>query len=83
MGEEPQVVPVFIPPLVSLLAHAEAQKGSPLTEAEVLQIRDQSVCMMMAVDRARELEERRGPDLDPQNYWAEWQRVRVELNPSG
>jgi hypothetical protein len=73
----------FIPPLVSLLAHAEAQQGSPPTEAEVLQIRGGASCRMMSVERARELAEKRGPDLDPERCWAEWQRLRSEGGSAG
>jgi len=81
MSDNPPLIPVFIPPLVSLLAHAEAQKGSPLSETEVLQIRGGAVCMLMSVERARELAAKRGPDLDPEQCWAEWQLARQEPGP--
>jgi hypothetical protein len=32
---DPQLIPVFIPPLVVVLADAERRKGRPLTEREV------------------------------------------------
>jgi hypothetical protein len=47
MSDDQPLVPVFIPPLVTVLAHAEAQKPGPLTQAEVLAIRDRSVCLML------------------------------------
>lgn len=74
---EPQLIPVFIPPLVVLLRQAERQKGSALTEQEVLDIRDKGVCMMMSVEHAIALEEKRGyNDLDPERVWEQWQEAR-------
>ena len=36
--------------------------------------------MMMSVERARALAENRGyDDIDPENCWEEWQRLRIEL----
>jgi hypothetical protein len=77
---EPQLVPVFIPALVVILLHSERQKGSPLTEQEVLNIRDNGACIMMPVEHIRALAESRGyEDLDPENVWAEWQQARTEI----
>jgi hypothetical protein len=69
---------VFIPPLVTVLAHAEAQKPGPLTEAEVLAIRDRSVCSMLPEEQARALIAQRGPDIDPDDCWADWQQIHEE-----
>lgn len=77
---EPQLIPVFMPALVVLLNHAERQKGSPLTEAEVLAIRDNGVCMMMRVEHAIALDEKRGyNDIDPERVWEQWQEARAQL----
>ena len=77
---EPELVPVFMPPLVALLLHAERDKKRPLTEAEVFEILDEATCVLMPVEDARALAERRGyADLDPNKAWEEWQRARVEL----
>lgn len=82
MSEE-EVIPVFVPPLVALLARAEQLKGQPLTEAEVVRIRDQGTCMTMSVEHARALAERRGyDDLDPERAWEEWQVVRRQIAES-
>lgn len=79
MNESP-MIPVYIPTLSSLLLHSERQKGSPLTEEEVLEIRDKGVCMMMEVGMAQALAERRGyEDLDPENVWEDWRKARLEL----
>jgi len=77
---EPQLIPVFIPGLVVLLHHAERQKGSPLTEQEVLSIRDNGSCMMMRVEHAIALDEKRGyNDIDPERVWEQWQEARNQI----
>ncbi len=77
---EPQLIPVFIPALVVLLHHAERQKGSPLTEQEVLNIRDNGSCIMMQVEDAIALDERRGyNDVDPERVWDQWQEARTQF----
>jgi SAM-dependent methyltransferase len=71
------LVLVFIPALAPLLLRAEQLKGSPLTEAEVLRIRDKATCVSMTREQARKIEEERGyADLDPEEAWAEWQQFR-------
>jgi len=77
---EPQLIPVFMPALVVLLHNLERKKGSPLTEQEVLDIRDKGVCMMMRVEHAIALDEKRGyNDIDPQHVWEQWQEARARL----
>jgi hypothetical protein len=73
-------VPVFMPALVVLLLRAEQSKGEPLTEDEVLAIRDGANCVMMPSAQAKKQEETRGyPDVDPENCWEDWQQMRLEL----
>ena len=80
MGDDARLVLVFMPPLTSLLLRAEEMKGSPLTEEEVLRVRGRSICMTMRPEHALALEEKRGyRDLDPEDCWAGWQRLRAEL----
>lgn len=80
---EPQLIPIFIPALVTLLVHAEREKGSPLTEQEVVDIRNKGVCMMMRVEDAQALAEKRGyNDLDPEDCWEDWQHVRSQIGLS-
>ena len=43
--------------------HLERQKGSPLTEQEVLDIRDKGVCMMLRVEHAIALDEKQAREL--------------------
>lgn len=84
MAENDDLIPVFFPPLAACLARAEAVKGSPLTETEVVRIRDRAVCMMMSADRAQRMSESRGyRDVDPENCWADWHRLRVQLTGNG
>jgi hypothetical protein len=81
---EPDVVIVFIPALAPLLVRAEELKGSPLTEDEAIRIRDNAFCVTMTAEQARAIEENRGyADLDPENLWPEWQRLRAEMAEGG
>ena len=82
MAAEEALVAVFVPALVTLLHQAESEKGEPLTEDEVIDIRDKAVCITMKYSQAQAVEAKRGyPDIDPDNVWAEWQAVRSELMP--
>lgn len=77
---EPQLIPVFMPALVVILHAREREKGRPLTEQEVLEIRNNGVCMMMRVEHAIALDERRGyNDIDPERVWEQWQEARAHL----
>ena len=72
---------VFIPSLVAILIDAEKTKGSPLTENEVISIRDSSTTMEIALELLPTFEESRGyRDIDPENCWNEWQEIRIEFN---
>jgi len=72
--ENDPVVVVPIPPLVTLLVALEERKGSPLTEAEVLEARDGAICMTMRRSAAWKMAEQRGyRDFDPESVWDEWQ----------
>ena len=77
---ENRLIPVFIPALVVLLHHAEKTKGEPLTEPEMLEIRDKGACVMVPVEQAIDLDEKRGyNDLHPENVWDQWQAAREKL----
>lgn len=76
----PQLIPVFIPALVLILHDSERKKGSPLTETEVLDVRDKGVCMMLRMDHAITLDEKRGyNDIDPTRVWEQWQEARAHV----
>ncbi|WP_052573904.1 hypothetical protein [Haloferula sp. BvORR071] len=72
---------IFIEPsLASVLHLREREKGSPLTEEEVLEIRDNSEAVVITADEAHERETARGfQDIDPERVWEEWQEVRLKL----
>ncbi|MBX9668096.1 MAG: hypothetical protein K2X93_10780 [Candidatus Obscuribacterales bacterium] len=79
-----QLIPVFSPSLALLLAQAEEVKGKPLTEDEVISVRDNAVCMMVAPEAAAGMDESRGYcDVEPENCWADWHRLRVEVTGDG
>lgn len=68
---------VCIPTLVSLLKAAEDRKGTPLSEDEVLEIRDNATATAVPFSVAFALEKERGyEDIAPEECWSEWQRVR-------
>lgn len=76
-----QLCVVFIPTLAAALQRAEADKGSPLIESEVLEIRDKATCVAIPFDIALEMESKRGyRDLVAEDCWNEWQRVRPSLS---
>src|SRR5215204_4255459 len=74
------IVPTPIPALVQMLGLKEREKGMPLTEEEVIDIRDNAVCMMLPISAARKMAEARWfPDLDPEFVWEQWQDVRKDI----
>jgi hypothetical protein len=73
-----ELVPV--PALVALLKQAVDRKGMPLTESEVLDIRDEANCVVMPLAAAIEMAEARGyDDIAPETCWEDWQEVRALL----
>ncbi|SER29197.1 MULTISPECIES: hypothetical protein [Pseudomonas] len=71
---------VFIPALVTVLYAAEQQKGAPLTEHEINDIRDKSTYMTVPFSLALEQGKKRGyADIVAENCWEERQSVRVQL----
>ncbi len=75
--DDAELVITPIPALIDLLSIKEREKGSPLTEAEVLEIRDTAVCIALSRARRIAMDEARGyADLDPGSIWEQWQAVR-------
>jgi hypothetical protein len=82
--DEEKSIPVFMPPLAAILGAAESKKGSALSQAEVMAIRDTAPCMMMQPSHAQALAQSRGyVDVNPENYWADWHRLRVQMTGKG
>jgi hypothetical protein len=74
---EKKLVQVFNPSLAALLFAAEKDKGSPLTEDEVIAIRNSSTMMMVSEEAAAEMDKKRGyKDIDPDNCWQQWCELR-------
>lgn len=70
---------VFIPSLISLLISKAEEKGSPLSEEEVLNIRDTATAIRLDAEAALSMIESRGyQDIDPENCWDEWIAFRKE-----
>jgi len=69
-----------MPALVVLLLNKEQEKGSPLTEAEVIDVRDCAECVMVPRDTAARIADERGyDDIDPERAWEAWNAVRPSL----
>jgi hypothetical protein len=80
MPDESQLTPVFMPPLAAILAIAEQKKGSPLDSVETVALRDKATCIMMSVADAEKMAGPRGyRDVNPQNLWADWHRLRPQM----
>ncbi len=78
------LVIVPIPPLVTLFMALEKQRGSPLTEDEVLEARDGAACITMTAEHRNQMAESRGfVDINPELAWSEWQIVREMLIRDG
>lgn len=78
--DEPLVL-TPIPALCFLLLKLEEKKGSPLTEAEVLEARDKAVCIALPQSVAKAMEEKRGyRDLVLEDVWQDWLGFRKWLD---
>ncbi len=83
-GPSNALVPLFIPPLATLLAQAEERKGVPLTEREVVEVRDAGACIMLPAAEAEAVVTARGfRDVVPENCWADWHRLRIQMTGNG
>jgi len=81
--DKEDLIPLFIPSLSAILLAAEKEKGEPLTESEVISIRDNSQTIMSPKSMIKAMAEKRGyEDIDPESVWTEWQLLRKTLNTS-
>lgn len=77
---EQDLLSLFMPALCTILISAEDKKGSPLSEQEVIEIRDKSAVIMVSHEHAAKMAESRGySDIDPENCWYDWQMLRRDL----
>jgi hypothetical protein len=80
MGDSEKPVVYPMPSLLAMLLHRERAKGSPLTEEEVIAIRDNCLSIEIPADVAEKMDAERGyKDIDPERCWAEWQEARRKL----
>ena len=69
-----------MPSLVSTLLNREQAKGNPLTEAEVIDIRDNSPRPPSQLTSPKIFYADRGyKDIDPEECWEQWQEARKSL----
>ena len=79
MDKDPLVI-MPMPALIALLLNGEQAKGAPLTEAEVLKIRDGCQCTMVPCDIVAQIVEARGyEDIRPEHAWEDWMAIRPSL----
>ena len=80
MSHDEPLRAVFMPALLAVLRAAEQEKNAPLTEAEVLAVRDNAVCMTVPLSVAHGLDRSRGyPDISPEDCWKEWRSFREQI----
>lgn len=76
-ADEPLVL-VYVISLRAALCLSENTKGEPLTEEEVLKVRDEAICIALPLSKKLLMDQSRGyEDIDPENCWEEWQRFRA------
>jgi hypothetical protein len=79
MSTEEAQVARYIIPLAKALAMHESTQQRRLTEEEVLEMRDTAPCILLGIEQARKFDEARAyHDINPENVWPEWNRVRCE-----
>lgn len=82
-SESEELIIAPVPALVAVLLNLETQKGTDLTEVEVLIARDKATCIAMPLHAHRAIVEARGyDDIDPENVWAEWLEFKVTMSGS-
>ena len=80
MSDSEKLVNYPMPSLVATLLNREQAKGSPLTEAEVIEIRDSCPSVLVPIDVVEKIDAGRGyKDIDPEQCWEQWQEARKHL----
>ena len=78
--EQEDIIITPVPALVAVLLNLEKQKGSPLTEVEVIEVRDNAACIAMPRSAHNAVVESRGyADIDPEQAWEEWLSFKASL----
>ena len=80
MSDADNLVIYPMPSLVATLLNREQAKGSPLTQAEVMEIRDCCPSVAVPIDVVAKIDAERGyKDIDPEQCWEQWQEARKSL----
>lgn len=80
MSDSEALVIYPMPSLVSTLLNREQAKGSPLTYAEVIEIRNSCPSVSVPIDVVEKIDAERGyKDIDPERCWEQWQEARKSL----
>ncbi|WP_280428471.1 hypothetical protein [Nocardia brasiliensis] len=80
--DDDRLVPTPIPALIAVLLRREEDKGAALTEAELLDTRDNAATVMLPLSMQRGLNQSRGyRDIDPDNLWQEWCAYKSGQDP--
>lgn len=70
---------IFVPSLIAMLTRAEQLKEKPLTETEVIRIRDHATVIVSKEAMVKTLEASRGyKDVDSTDTWKTWLKLRQE-----
>jgi hypothetical protein len=81
MSDAARLVLYPMPSLVATLLNRERAKGTALTEAEVLEIRNSCPTVAVPVDVAEKMDAERGyKDIEPEKCWEQWQDVRKRFS---
>lgn len=77
--EHEELITHFVPPLGTLLAMQEEQKGSALTQDEVSKIRDEAPCVMIPAQTFADLRKKNDyAEIHPENAFDDWQRFKCD-----
>ena len=84
MADDERLVPLFVPALAVILGAKEKDIGRSLKEEEVVALRDGAACITVPAPEVIAVSESRGfVDVDPENCWADWHRLQVQLTGRG
>jgi hypothetical protein len=79
MTDELIIIPV--PSLIATLISGENRKGSPLTENEVNEIRNNCPSIAMTIDQYNKVSEARGyHDINPEQAWKQWSDYKLAIS---
>ena len=75
-----KLIRTYAPSLIETLLDHEKKKGAPLTEPEVLALRDSAPSDLLSEEDSEKAEKERGyADVDAETCWQEWQHVRLQF----